>query len=139
MDIAALQIGWQHSEQLTKLPLLLLLLFGEFPRAHQPLKAPVLRNDGEIHQFEAARQDDRQKAATHHCKRACTHHGNPVVLQVERLLYKVDFVLRRGTTELIVFGHALEIRGSHLDTHPYLSVARSFAQTAENVVRQLMK
>src|ERR1035437_2820338 len=58
---------------------------------------------------------------------------------MERLCYKVDFVLRRGSTQRIVFWHALEISGSHLDTHPHLSVAGSFAQTAENVVRQLVK
>src|SRR5437588_10638933 len=139
MDIPALQIGRQHSEQVTKLLLLLLLLFGEFPRTHQPLKAPVLWNDGEIHQFEAAGKDNRQKAATHQSKRACTYHGDPVVLKMERLSYKVDFVLWRGATEFVVFWHALEISGSHLDTHPHLSAAGSFAQTTENVVRQLVK
>src|ERR1700733_499816 len=58
---------------------------------------------------------------------------------MERLSYKVDFFLRRRSTELIVFWRALEISGSHLDTHPNLPVAGSFAQTAKNVVRQLVK
>src|SRR5208283_1310923 len=139
MDIPALHLSRQAREHLAQLLLVLLLFLGEFPGFHQPLKAPVLWNDGEIHQFQPARQDNRQKAATHQCKCTRTHHGDPVVLQMERLFYKADFVLRRGSTDLIVFWHALEISGSHLDTHPHLSVAGSFAQTAENVVRQLVK
>src|SRR5580704_540347 len=139
MDIPALQIGRQQSEQVTELLLLLLLLFGKLPGTHQPLKAPVLRHNREIHQFEAAGQDNRQKAPTQQCKRACTHHGDPVVLQMEGFFYKVDFVLWRRSTELIVIRHALEVGGRHLDTHPDLSAARSLAQTTENVVRQLVK
>jgi hypothetical protein len=32
---------------------------------------------------------------------------------MERLFYKVDFVLWRGTTELLIIWRALEISGSH--------------------------
>ena len=118
---------------------MLLLFLGKFPGFYQPLKTPVVWNDGEIHQFQSARQDNREKAGAYQRECTRTHHGDPVVLQMEGLAHEVDFVLRRRSTELIVFGHALEIGGSHLDTHPNLAAAGSLAQTAENVVRQLVK
>src|ERR1700736_3223166 len=58
---------------------------------------------------------------------------------MECLFYKIYAVWRGGRTGLVLILHALEIGVTHLDTHPHLSVAGSATQTAENIVRQLVK
>src|SRR5580692_6641206 len=58
---------------------------------------------------------------------------------MERFFYVVDFFLRKGRAGLIVVSHALEVGGSHLDTHPHLSASGSAAQTSEDIVRQFVK
>src|ERR1022692_1177478 len=134
MDIAALHFGGQVLQHLVQFLLVFSLFFRKLQGSYEPSKTGALRNDGQVDHLQSCTKNDRQKGAAEQGKDARSAHSNPVVLRVEGFFYVVDVFLRSLRAGLI-----LDVGSSHLDTHPHLSAAGSATQTAENIVRQVVK